>query len=116
MPFPYHDTLGARRVHNTLEKRIFRFLKMLPSKSLSIFTLDKKIVRIYLGKLTIMYIGENAQLQRFVLQVGRRLYEPYSIDTFKCILCGYQPISRRSLYITFIHFISFQCIKIHYIL
>ena len=76
MPFPYHDTLGARTVHKTIEKRIFRFLKILPSKTLSIFTLYKKIVRIYMGKLTIMYIGENAQLQRFVLKVGRRLYEP----------------------------------------
>ena len=79
MPFPYHDTPGARTVHNTVEKRIFRFLKMLTSKCLSIFTLDKKIVRIYLGKLTIMYIGENAQLQRVVLKVGRRLYELYTL-------------------------------------
>ena len=79
MPFPYHDTPGARTVHNTVEKRIFRFFKMLTSKCLSIFTLDKKIVRIYLGKLTIMYIGENAQLQRVVLKVGRRLYELYTL-------------------------------------
>ena len=45
--------------------------------SKKLFALDRKLVRIYLGKLTIKYIGENAQLQRFVLKIGRRLYKSY---------------------------------------
>ena len=64
-----------------LSKRIFD--KKLWKRKRSFYQysplLDRTKVRIYLGKLIIVYvyIGEIAQLQRFVLKVGRRFYEPY---------------------------------------